>query len=285
MFGKTMTGGTPQHPSAEQLGTCFARICDIVGSGSDALAKLRALDAKTLVGDLDFLDDVLETLKSAPAMAGTPMIDDKIVKDEPGVILSAGAAARVPMIIGNTEVEPPLYYPPKQDGYPYTYFGADAGKALLIYGFIPTIATMAIGMDMSMHEPARFAARMTTKYGNPAWLYRFSYVLENGRAFKEKASHADDVPYLFQSLDKLPWAGLIVTDKDRQMARAFSSYFTNFVKGADPNGGGLVQWPKFEQTAPPRYQLMQFTLNNGPVFGDDPLDRRIELVERAAGPP
>jgi hypothetical protein len=33
------------------------------------------------------------------------------------------------------------------------------------------------------------------------------------------------------------------------------------------------------------YQLMNFTLNYGPVFADDPLDRCIELVERAAGPP
>jgi len=277
MMGRKMKGGTPQNPSAEQLGTCFAVICNI-GSGPDALEKLRALAPTTLVGDLNFLDDALELLKSVPAQAGTPMIDCKVVVDEPGNVLSAGHAARVPLIIGTTDVEPPLYFPPKQDGYPYSYFGSDYLKAIFVYGFMPTIATINIGMDMSMHEPARFAARMITKWGNPAWLYRFSYVPEKVRLFKQ-ASHADDVPFLFQTLDKIPWLKPFLTENDWQASRAFSTYLANFAKGPDgnPDTNG---WPKLDGD-PTNFNLMRFT-ESGPMFGEDPLRARIELVQGAA---
>jgi para-nitrobenzyl esterase len=188
----------------------------------------------------------------------------------------------VPMIIGTTDVEPPLYFPPKQDGYPYSYFGRDAGKALLVCGFIPAAATINIGMDMLMHEPARFAARMITKSGNPAWLYRFSYVLENVRLFKKEASHADDIPFLFQNLDKINPL-LIVTEKDWQASRAFSTYLANFVKSPagnpDPNAAGLAMWQKFDQAS---FRLMRFTLDDGPKFAEDPLEPRIQLVQDAA---
>jgi para-nitrobenzyl esterase len=61
------------------------------------------------------------------------------------------------------------------------------------------------------------------------------------------------------------------------MARWFSGYIANFVQTGDPNGDGLPAWPMFDPTA---FDLMHFTLDDGPVFGPDPRAARIDLIER-----
>jgi para-nitrobenzyl esterase len=73
--------------------------------------------------------------------------------------------------------------------------------------------------------------------------------------------------------------GDAVTDNDRRMAQAFNTYVGNFVKTGNPNGGGLPQWPAFE---PAQFNLMDFSLENGPVYGPDPRADGVKFVERAA---
>jgi len=57
----------------------------------------------------------------------------------------------------------------------------------------------------------------------------------------------------------------------------FNQYAANFVKTGDPNGGSLTPWP---QITPGVYELMNFTLDDGPVFGPEPRPG-VELVARA----
>jgi para-nitrobenzyl esterase len=289
MFGRTMTGGTPFQPTADLIDAGFATICNIDNSAPDVLANLRRLPTRTLVAGVA-PNMVAETLRVAPLYAGTPMIDGQIVVDEPEKILARGEAAKVPIIIGTTDLEGPLYFPPRTEKkfYPWSYVGTDPlrlGVAFLVYGLNPQIAAINIGTDMTMHEASRFAARMiATKHDNPAWLYRFSYVLEGLRPFVKESFHAEDIPFLFKTLDtiKEKYPNVVPTLKDRQMALAYSAYFANFAKRGDPNGESLPQWPKLAVSNPPRFQLMNFTLNQGPKFADDPLEKRIELVEHAA---
>jgi para-nitrobenzyl esterase len=91
------------------------------------------------------------------------------------------------------------------------------------------------------------------------------------------AEHASELAYLFDQMEAR--YGKAVTDKDRAMARTFHRYFVNFAKSGDPNGAGLAAWPMFDPAA---FELMHFTLDDGPVFGSDPRAARLELVERAA---
>jgi len=50
-------------------------------------------------------------------------------------------------------------------------------------------------------------------------------------------------------------------ESDRQYALPMQQYWTNFARTGDPNGGKLVEWPKFDAA---RRAYMDFT-DAGPV--------------------
>jgi para-nitrobenzyl esterase len=270
----------PGPLSAEQMDADFARALGIDGKGPVTLKELRELPAEEVIGDVS-LPSLLQAalLKGARDFPGTPMTDGSIVRSELDTVLRSGGAPRVPILIGTTALDMPLFFPPRSD--PFLYFGPDAVKAKPLYNpdgaLPPEMVLLGISADMTMHEPARFAARAMSAAGSPAWLYRFSYVAESVAGRAKGAAHAQEVPYLFDMLRAR--YGDATTAKDRAIATAFSTYIANFVKTGDPNGTGVPAWPKFD---PARFDLMNFTLDDGPVFGPDPRAPRIELVERAA---
>ena len=45
---------------------------------------------------------------------------------------------------------------------------------------------------------------------------------------------------LTQSLPKVPWE-----EADRKLSDTMVTYWTNFARSGDPNGGGLPPWPKY----------------------------------------
>jgi para-nitrobenzyl esterase len=280
--GLKLTGGTLGQPSADQKGVNFAASVGIMGTGPETLAKLRALPAAEVVGDLNMADLLAEVLREAglPTYAGGPMVDGTIVVGSPAEVFQRGEAAKVPLLIGTTTLDIPTTLPPSLED-PLSYFGADADKARAFYNPTGTLhpiqLALTIGADMTMHEPARFAARQMTAVGQPAWLYRFGYVAESVRGQIQGAPHASDLPYLFQTLE-VRYADA-VTDKDQAAARALSTYFANFAKTGNPNGPGLPNWSNYD---PARSDLMIFTPDAGPVVAPDPWKERLDLVERAA---
>jgi para-nitrobenzyl esterase len=59
------------------------------------------------------------------------------------------------------------------------------------------------------------------------------------------ASHFAELWYAFDHLDQWPWHW---SRGDRNLAAAMSSYWVNFAKSGNPNGGGLPLWPAFTNT-------------------------------------
>ena len=267
--GRKLTGGTPIEPSADQIGANFAKSVGIEDDEPQALTALRALPAMTVVGEPDMSTYV-----------GGPIIDGRIVMASPNAMLRRGEVARMPIIIGSTMQDLSTDLPPSTEN-PLSYFGADAEQARAIYNpdnkRDPSQVRLAVGADITMHEPARFIAKQMTQLGMPAWLYRFGYVAELKRPTQTVASHASELAFLFDTLDVR--LGKAVTEKDRTTADDFSRYFKNFVKSGQPNGQGLPTWPKFD---PGQSELMAFTLGNGPIAKRDPWKDRLDLVERAA---
>jgi para-nitrobenzyl esterase len=261
--GSELTGGTTKDPSAVRIGARFAQGLGIQGEGRDALEALRALPAKTFVGE--------------PARSG-PILDGQIVTATPEEILRRGEAARIPIIIGTTAEDLALPVPLQN---PFTNFGIDAAKARALYNADGKLQTNtlihALTVDMAMHEPARFVAKQMTHAGMAAWLYRFAYVAQSLRPKGTPAYHSSELPYLFDTLEAA--YGKDVTDQDRAAASAFSGYFINFVKSGNPNGSGVPTWSKFDPT---KSELMIFTPDNGPQMQADPWKDRLDFVERAA---
>ena len=282
LLSKPMTNGTAEHPSADQIDRRFAEGLGVEGENAETLAALRALPAATVQGDVNLNKLAQVALLGDQVYPGTQMIDGDIVPSQPGDILASGEAPAMPMLIGTTALDLPAFFPPSTLN-PLAFFGENAEKARAAYNAPAQLdqnslaaLLLGIGADMTMHEPARFAARQVTRHGSPAWLYRFTYTAQAARPKSMAQGHAGELAFLFDQL--AAQYGSAVTPKDEEMAKAFHTYVANFVKHGDPNGDGLPQWPVF---APAAYDLMHFTLDAGPVYQRDPRADRIELVEKA----
>jgi para-nitrobenzyl esterase len=179
-------------------------------------------------------------------------------------------------ILGPHATVPADRVPPRTD--PSSYFGPDAERAATVFnpgGALPPEAVLlGIAADISM-QPARFVARTMRSAENSVWLYRFTYAAEARQDRANGAAHAEEVPYVFETVQEVQKG--TTTSKGRQMAGWFSNYVANFVRTGDPNGGDLPAWPTFD---PARFDLMNFTLDDGPVFGTDPRAARVGSIER-----
>lgn len=282
LLARQMTGGTPEHPSADQIDAAFAETLGINGDGPDTLAALRALPAATVQGDFNLGMVADEALRGQQIYQGTLIFDGELAAGQPGELFQNGQAADIPLIIGTTAADLPLDFPPSKLN-PFAYFDEEATAAAAAYGAPDTLdqaslirLLLSIGADMTMHEPARHVAAEMTERGNPAWLYRFTYTAESTRPESVVQGHAGELPFLF---DMLPARyGDAVTPKDEQTAHAFNTYVANYVKTGNPNGVGLPEWPQFD---PATFDLLNFTLDDGPVYGPDPRPG-VPFVARAA---
>lgn len=273
--GRKLSESTPEQPAAEQSGIELAKSVGISGTGAAALQALRALPKEVVNGDMNieiFLDE-------PPTYAGGIIFDGSTVTATPEEVLRRGEAAKVPLLIGTTNEDLPISYPPSREN-PLSYFGVDADKARVLYnpsGKLQTSEILkTIAMNMTMHEPARFVAKQMVAAGNPVWLYRFGYVAESLRPKVKDADHGSEQPYLFMTLDT--YYDKDVTEKDRAMAQMFHTYFANFAKFGNPNGSVLPNWSTYD---PAKSDLMMFPPNGSSVMAADPWKERLDLIERA----
>jgi para-nitrobenzyl esterase len=214
-----------------------------------------------------------------PTYSG-PMIDGRTVVEGTEAALRARRQARVPVLIGANSNEFGFMSAKNMEEL-FSVFGPDAGKARRIYDRNNTndvrALAMLIGSDRSFVEPARFVARQIRAAGQPAYLYRFSYVAESMRGeWKAGAPHATEIPYVFNTVaarygDKL-------TAADKATAEAAQAYWIAFARTGNPNGAGRPDWPVYD---PKQDKLMNFT-NTGRTLEPDPWHARLDLLEALA---
>lgn len=266
---------TPQHSfemTASEVDTLFATSVGIIGHGQKQLDKLRAVPAEKLVGDLDLVQ-LLKTRLFGGTFAGVPVVDGEIVQGQPQDHFLDSTAKQLPVIIGSTGTDIPTHFPPSLV-HPLAWFGPDEKAAKDAYGFGDDRSLgisqhlellQEIGVDLTMHEPAHFIASTMQQAGHPSWVYRFTYTAESTRPEHLSQIHSGELPFLFDHLAAR--YGDAVTANDQNTATAFNTYISNFVKTGDPNGNDLPQWPAI---TPGEFDVMNFTLDDGPVFGPDP---------------
>ncbi len=110
----------------------------------------------------------------------------------------------------------------------------------------------------------RLYADYQVKRGNRAWLFYFTQNPPAPAGQPElPATHATEVPYVFNNLGKLPLFPdrsspdlAAASAPDHRVADEMSSYWVNFARSGDPNGAGLPQWQPHEVRASDRAMIL-----------------------------
>lgn len=196
----------PNAPSAETVGMSFAKSVGIVGTGPQALAKLRALSADEVTAGLGLMN-----LGSSSSTYSGPMIDGVMVVEDPQTAYLAGRESHIPIMIGANSDD---------------------------------IGVGAQTMEQLMVEPARFVASTLSSQGISTYEFRFAYVADSQRAsWTIGAPHATEIPYVFNTVSA--HYGPALSNRDAAVARVANAYWANFAKTGNPAGTGLAPWPAY----------------------------------------
>jgi para-nitrobenzyl esterase len=278
--GRTTEGPAPSVTAAEATGLAFAGAQGIEGRDAAALAKLRALPAAAVTGNLNMF-----TSNANASTYPGPITDGKLVVESPQAAYLGRRQAKVAIMVGANGADLGFDTSANMDAL-MAPFGADKAKAIAAYdpdGAGPFARVRAkVGMDRLMIEPPRFDAATFSAQGLTAYEFRFDYV---GDALKARspngAPHASEIPYVFDKYG----AGYIAmvspthsgeaSEGDKQVARTIHGYWLNFAKTGDPNGGGLPHWPRYSAD---KDELMLFDRDGKAKAVADPLKVRLDLT-------
>jgi len=281
LTGRPMTkdGIDPHYPvSAETIGVNFARKHGIKEPDAAALAKLRDLSVEEIVDGGQESDG-----PAGPVIYSGPILDGKLVIETAQSAYEAGRQARAPLIIGSNSAEVPGgFVNARSKDELLSRFGSLKDKAIAAYDpdgntDFAKMLTM-VNTDKVWAEPARFTASAFFAKGEPAYIYRFSYVPASmQQMMRYGAAHGSEIPYVFGNLTGRN--GAAVAPKDQEVAKAMNAYWANFAKTGDPNGEGLPKWPRFD---PQRDEILEFQPDGSPVASPDPQKARLDVMEQAA---
>ena len=268
--GRPLAGGPD---SAQAIGVAFAQQAGIAGTDRQALQKLRALPAESVVNGLNLAS------MGAPAAAtyvGGPVLDGQIMTVAPARLYAEGKAAHVPLMVGANSLDIGFMQGKTVDEL-LAQFGANADKARTVYEVksdddVKKVA-FRMGGDQVMGEPARYVARTLTAHGQPVYEYRFSYVAESLRQQSPGAMHATDIPFAFDTVAAR--YGKDLTAQDAAAAHSMHAYWVAFAATGKPEVTGQPAWPAYDAKSD---RIMNFT-NTGPVVGADPWRARLDLAE------
>jgi para-nitrobenzyl esterase len=234
----------PKLSDTERSGQEFA-----TSIGAATLADLRARSAADLLA---------ATMKSgAPRFATN--IDGYFIPESPAEIYSKGKQARVPLLAGWNSDEPIRGVVFGREPRTLANYKAAVEKR---YGEMAANILMAYPAEND-EEAERAAADLATDQfvGHSTWRwievhsalpkgpavfrYRFDHAPPAGTGQASRgAHHSAEIQFVFGSLEpgKVPWR-----DEDRKVSETIMSYWSNFAKYGDPNGGALMQWPPYNR--------------------------------------
>lgn len=263
--------------SAETIGINFAKRHGINGTDAAALAKLRSLTVAQMVDGGQETDG-----QGGAPIYGGPILDGKLVVETAQSAYNAGRQNKVAIIIGSNSAEVPGgFVNADSKEQLFSKFGNLKDQARKAFDPNDTtnlakLLTM-VNTDVVWAEPAQFTANAVIAGGQPAYIYRFSYVPD---ALKQRmpngAPHASEIGYVFNNLRSRN--GSVITSKDSAVAKMMNTYWANFAKTGDPNGGGLPAWPVFN---PGTDTIIEFHPDGSAKGKADPNKARLDVIEKA----
>ncbi len=236
-----------------------------IGVVSDDLAVLRAIPA------MDF------KRRPGPVVGHLFAVDGHTLPADLWSIFRAGKEAPVPLIVGANSEESAA---PTDLDNPYfnatTVYVTGAERARLAPAYGGEAAVLLnLGADLSFVGTARTLAQMHIAHGHKAWRYRFSVVPDALKATQGGARHADEIPYVFDTLNTLKIA---TGPREQAVARQVNAYWSAFAHGGAPAAPGLPAWPQATGD-----KIMDFT-EEGPRPKVDPRADALKALAVIADP-
>lgn len=241
--GENLRKGIPLA-EAEKMGEEFA------GSlGAHSVADLRTMTAE-------------ELLKVAPRRMGL-IVDGWVLPQDVYSTFASGEENDVPLIVGsvaNDTPGPPMAPAKAADvpAYARRIFGSLADEYLRLY---PSNTDQeAVQADLHFRSnramaSARELARLQSKTGkSPVYWYWFTHtspfpkrLMWGGIPAKDwGAYHGSEIVYVFDAFPLQDWAWRPI---DLQLGDLVSNMWINFARTGNPNGGGVPEWPAFNNGA------------------------------------
>jgi len=265
-------------------------VADLAGvaAGEDQLDALRRLPAARLVEATAAPGSPLPSLFIRPPQPSfQPVVDGRVLPDEPWRLLESGRWAQVPLLVGSTSDECDMWLGDVRPRFADAV--ADASRARVQWftgeywpaldrqfpagqygGKLPATSRMMTVLEFT--TSARYAAGCAAVQHIPAYLYYFSRSRPGGQS---GARHGAEVPYVFASVGETTRSGEHEPE-DASLCRAVSHYWARFAAAGDPNAEGLPDWPRYDPAEDVVLQL-DVPIRSAPA----PYVPACEIAERA----
>jgi para-nitrobenzyl esterase len=247
------SGGCEKSESLEQGYEKAKMVWERIGCDPGDLACLRAAPAEKFLGGLKDL--------YREGMPYAPHEDGYLLTGTPLSMIRAGHYNRVPFVAGSNrnEVDAVLFFrrklwrarPAQYENRLQSFLGLDQAGAAQVarlyplgeFGPKPRQAFGRAFTDAGLACPTYLGLAAAAELEDAAYLYRFDYD-EMKYGGHIGALHGMEVPLVFGTLKK-PFYHEKNLGGAKELSRMMQGYWTNFAKTGDPNGAGLVEWPRF----------------------------------------
>ena len=248
--------------------------------GTSDLTALRAMSAQ----------DIMQKMAAAkvPGRSPGPDVDGYFLPESVPQIYAEGKQAHIPLLAGWNRDEPSglvARYP--KPATPEIFqataqksFGDRADEFLKLYP--------ASTDEEAIRSTIDFAGDTFIAYGTWAWLeaqvktggqpvYRYHFErpapADQYHAAGSGAFHSDEIEYVFGTLDSRTDAHW--QPEDYKLSDLVETYWTNFAKTGNPNGGDAPNWPQYD--AADNWQIMHLDVDSH--AGPDPYRERYLFLQ------
>jgi len=207
-------------------------------------------------------------LQKAPG-GYSPIIDGYVLPESIAQLFAEKKNNHVPLLIGWNADEGFTGAILKKDAFikmAHDKYGKEADEFLKYFPAgtdeEAAYSQLKISRDMIFAMSGYKWATLQASRNEPVYVYFFKHKLPATPDFeKYGAFHTGEVAYIMDDLKFLnrPWKA-----EDQPLANQMSAYWANFIKTSNPNGAGLPEWPKYNNTD---HQAM--------VFGDKAMKNRL----------